>query len=480
MADRYSVSFEVKPKNSKGPELLGEVSEVIRNWANDQLLPVLDALDLEEPEEEDSDTHDSLAYHSYHWVAKNGRSLDLRLSTEGEEVEVQIQVRDGTDSNNRPPSHAPGIIGEFLSRFECWAGSEVVWSQPRTIIPQEGDKFVSESLLNSERKMSVVVITNWQGQKLVDPAKLQDRLLGVARVVSYDEQTASRVNKLLGGLPCYGGAVRVYAPGLTPGASAPDCPFWPRWDKTDLLKDERIWEACTLYAPIGTDGKSYENVSSVIRKLQRTEDRERSEFKQLIEDRDRQISDLEIELHRMQQAYRSLNEDYRMLKSRNWWLSNELNDLEGNVATDEKVTEFQTLIEVIEHASNRLSRVILLDNARRTASKSPYQSPEKVWEVFSAMEQCANLRVSDSLGMSVEDWFKEQGVEFAPTESKSTKEQYGDERLIEGKDMYAHFKLGSGTSVQQNYLRIHVYWDADQGVWEVGHIGPHLTTVSST
>ena len=45
--------------------------------------------------------------------------------------------------------------------------------------------------------------------------------------------------------------------------------------------------------------------------------------------------------------------------------------------------------------------------------------------------------------------------------------------------MSAHFKLGSGTSVQQNYLRIHVYWDVDQGVWEVGHIGPHLSTVSS-
>ena len=487
MAERYSVSFDIRSEENRGPVLLHQVGKTFRDWADSWFLKLDDSLrssDLEEPKH-DYDDYGDLAFHSTNWIAPNRRSLDIKLATEGNNVEAQIQVRDVEDSSENAPTRAPMGLADVFESFDCYVGSERIKSKPQILSLDDAQQFANDVLLNEERNIAVVVVTVWQDSMLVDPAKLQDRLLGLAHVACYDERSAGPINRLLGHIPCYGGAVRVYPPHLELTTSS-RCPFWPRWQDVDLLKDPRIWEACTLHAPIGTEGRLYEGVSSEIRKLRRVQDLQRIHSEQeienlrlVIQERDRQIGLLEHGLQKSQEDLRSLDEDYRKLRSRNWWLKDQLEGYGGKEFASEETPEFHTVLDVVNHAAETLGCIKFLGSAVETASKSPFRRPYDVWNVVSAMEQCAALRLTDGLGVNVEEWFKGLGIEFAPTESKSTREQYGAERVIEGKDMSAHFKLGSGTSDQQNYLRIHVYWNKDEGEWVVGHIGPHLRTDSS-
>ena len=431
MAERYSICFNVHCKNSAGVALLKEVrkvaSECADDWLSCQESPIQKVSDIPQPDE-DSNGH--LAYSAIRCSAPDDRHLDIKLATRGDIVEVQITEDDSSEHGGKAHSHAPLGLSKLFDTFDCRLSKGCIRSTPQPIsTTDDADVFVRDVLLDQERELAIALVTrDSRGQSLVDPVKLQARLLGIAHVVSCDAQIAYVIRKHANNAPCYSGAVRIYTPGFSPDSSGSNHPVWPLRKRGNLLEDEQLWDTCLLYAPVSTDGRIFEEVSFEIGRQRRLNAQARGEVEAL----EQMYDELETQFRNSEEYNHRLREEIRQLKYKNMALDFELRERRGNVVSDEKTPEFQTLSEVIDHTSNRLAHVILLDNARRTAIKSPYQSPKKVWEVFVAMEECANSRVSNSLGMSVEDWFKEQGVEFAPNESKSTKEQYGDERLIEG------------------------------------------------
>ena len=470
MAERYSICFNVHCKNSAGVALLKEVrkvaSECAEDWLSCQESLIQRVSDIPQPDE-DSNGH--LAYSVIRRSAPDDRHLDIKLATRGDIVEVQITEDDSSEHGGKAHSHAPLGLRKLFDTFDCREGGDSIRSTPQQLSAvDEAELFVRDVLLNQDRKLVIALVTrDARGQSLVDPVKLQARLLGIAHVVGCDSQIATVVSRCVNKAPCYPGLVRIYTPGLSVDSSGSNHPAWPLRTRGTLLEDEQLWDTCILYAPVSTDGKIFEEASFEIGRQRRREAQAQGEVKEV----ERMYDELEVQFRNSQEHNHRLIEEIRQLKSKNITLEHELKERRGSIDIDETIPDFENMLHVIEHARNRLNLVEVFDNAIQTAGEPMPALINELWKVLDAMEQCAKIR-SSGIGQNLEDWFKERGLDFALTESKATRQRYTRERTFRGRVMHEHFKLG-------DTLRIHVYWDDDQGAWEVGYIGPHLPTDSS-
>lgn len=152
---------------------------------------------------------------------------------------------------------------------------------------------------------------------------------------------------------------------------------------------------------------------------------------------------------------------------------------------EELPLHFQSVGDAVIVADQNFRDVLqFLESAFDSAEDYPFQYPTEVYQAFSLLQQLAVARGQGPLGISVGDWMKGQGCDYAAHESEPTMQQFGsyrrfwDKRRSQYLEMQEHIKFGSHTADKQHYIRIHFCWEAESAQYIIGHVGEHLPTVS--
>ncbi len=154
----------------------------------------------------------------------------------------------------------------------------------------------------------------------------------------------------------------------------------------------------------------------------------------------------------------------------------------GDAAGGEAGEEFRSVGEAVEQAG-KLRGLRFLQEAVQSANESPFERPGELYGAFVLLSQLASLRLTGSVGMSVEEWLQAAGVEYArhlgqAKEMAKFRSQYtfrvdGERTVFE-----EHLKFGNGRDPHHS-LRVYMKWHADEGEWIIGHVGRHLKNANT-
>lgn len=201
----------------------------------------------------------------------------------------------------------------------------------------------------------------------------------------------------------------------------------------------------------------------------REAERERDAALARVAEREQELADVRDELWELQQENESIRGQLGVMTA----------SANGTAPADEDSGQpsLQSVAEAVERAS-RLRRLRFLPDAVKSADESPFERPDDVYAAFVHLSQLAGLRLTGSIGMSVEEWLAAAGVDFAPRLGREGEEaryrsQYrfrvdGERILFE-----EHIKFGVGKD-PHHCLRIYMKWDQEKAEWIIGHVGRHL------
>ena len=129
MAEYYRTIFTIEGADEKGLALLDHVEENVRHWYEDETGKPFGAWETDyerfrfgtdQIEDQDLGRFWSVWERSCRDDPETRWRLGLRLSTEGDDIEADIEVRgveDATSSKLR--AEPPGVVSELFSEFRC-------------------------------------------------------------------------------------------------------------------------------------------------------------------------------------------------------------------------------------------------------------------------------------------------------------------------------------------------------------------------
>lgn len=450
--------------------------------------------------------------------------LSVRLATEGDDLEADIEVR-GVENTSSPLFRAdpPTVVNRLLSEYRCSINGRRL-SRVAQRVPVEDSADLIGELLDPGRRLPAIVVSD-EGDRgpAMNPDGLQRRLLGIATVYSYHHDVAWLISKdLPRSLRCYDGAIRLYSPGCTEADVPQQHPYWVPAD-IERLSHERmisiLRDECVSRLPRLGRRRLFSRVGGVI---QREEVRLYAQYIDLIEkqqigddtlfeavmsmgdpgsDDDTEVSPAQRRIVRgVVNTFRNRNnmlrEENSRLESRLEAAQAELRGYRQPITEDpgadgpeDQMTAVpaatpETVLETVERAGRELQGIRFLEtsiaSARTVSQGGSFTKTADLYRVFEVMSECAERRAVRGLGMGIEHWFSLQGVDYARRESESTMTRHGATRIfldeLTGRSvrMPAHFRLSDGGF----RLRVHVSWDSDANRWLVGHVGEHLPTAS--
>ena len=518
MSEYYRAVFSATKDGLRGVPLLDSVRDAVREWiegdfgAREQSPNAAGAwtgkageLSVNEYRLED----ENLAAFRMKWERPGpndeaGRwRLSARLATAGDDVEVDVEVQ---GSENRRlgirdeyAAKLPSVPRRLLTEFDCALDGRRLSTKAERIAGEDGAaKFIRKRLFAPERRIPLVVASENRDGRGVDADTLQESLLGVATVVSYDHRAAWDISRdIPRGLRCYDGAVRLYSPGCAETDVAQQNPYWILEDARRLQDAGILWlilrDECVNRVPRQTLRRLY------TRTRRRIETRRIEADFQALAELEGQPNHPDAEFY---EAYRSLDypdepprgdaSDYmRMaiifrrrnesLEAKNRSLEEEVAILRGadEAAESETVSsaapaetrEFRTVRDAVVEADKSLDGLRFLRTAFESAGRSQFQRPAEVYRAFEVLSECAAARRKGALGMSVTQWLANRNVDYAAGESEHTERKHGETRIFVDEYMPAHLKIGG------NELRVHLLWEKSAGGWLIGHVGAHLPTV---
>ena len=257
-AEPYRVSFDITGPGAAGLKLLAQVEARVSEWlASRSQEPQFD-LDAPEGTWSDDDyeisiERDSLGdagYASFKWECEDRRApgfwlrLDLDLATEGGEVTVCAESYFLEQDDTEPPdllSGPPTVIHELLDAFDCFLGEERLSGEVTWVSPDTAPEFAAGRVLFQSRRLPIVAVSqDGRGNTVIDPARLQQYLSGVASVAAYDRAAPRVLWQHFGrALACHGGDIRVYWPGCALHDESKVHKVW-RWREVDNLGFHRL------------------------------------------------------------------------------------------------------------------------------------------------------------------------------------------------------------------------------------------------
>ena len=544
MAEHYRASFTIEGPEARGLPLLERVADAARGWAWEQFgqpeadVPVGEWRSEQGTLRSEKGRLDESGFFALSWERPTGWLLDVRLATQGEVVEAEAEVQgpsEGGDLHAGPPQ---ALFDALLDRFECRIDERTLSTQAARMKPEDAPSFVRDTVFDRERRIPLVVVTADRfGRSAASADYLQARLLGLARVVTYDGETAEAVNRELdtpvvseaghplirvnnrvheqigegtkqagwrdyykwldAQLGCFAGAVRVYAPGCSEGDASWKHQYWPM--ERVRTAGRNFWlelrDACMSRSLLWTGPRMYDAVVQRIDRLEREallkQQRQSSETEDLLNAWQEKLTEYEEREVEHQQARGRLESEIRGLKEYVNDLSLQRRDPDRGSAQEDSAHAWvdppekqENLVDVVRWA-NSLERLEFFPTAMTSARESRVQGPKRLGNarrVFEEMSDCAKERTRGELGQRLEDWFASKNIEYAPRESEATMNKFGMQRQFPDKngrlvEMQEHIKLGKGGPA--NSLRIHFRWSKEKGKWLVGHVGRHLDIVSS-
>ena len=523
MAEYYRSVFSISQTDGGGARLLDSVRDAVREWIRDDFGPrrlvagesrkwTGGAGEMSEIERRSDG--ESLATFRVKWERPDpddeiGRwRMSVRLATEGADVEADIEVLGSESVQPAQPAPRPEYVAalpsiprKILDEFNCRLdGRRMTASAKRIGDDAEAREFVDGDLLNPERRLPLVVVSQDASARGAGADLLQERLLGLARVVWYDHYAAWRIARdMPRALRCYDGAVRLYAPGCSENDVSQQNPYWLLGDALRLQSGGKLWmllrDECVNRVPRHARRRLYARVR------RRIQDAEREADLQALAELESQIRQND----EIRRAYESLDDPTppppsrtrvaayktvtRMIRNQNEMLKAEKAQLESEIERlkagesvqdenvvmdippqDDETDGLKTVMDAVVEAYKSLDGLRFLSSAFASAKDSQFRRPAEVYRAFEVLSECAKAREKGGLGKDLGAWLADRSVEYAPRESESTERKYSAERIFDGKNMSAHVKIGG------NELRIHLRWEKSEGKWLIGHVGKHLPT----
>lgn len=425
---------------------------------------------------------------------------EVRLATLGEEVEFRIEVRVTSDAAAVRPDYAsvgrPRLVSAVVTKYPAFFVGQRVDAQPWSLDASRIPDFVNEHLTSPERKLPIVLVTpdNSTSEPLLDPYRLADQLAAQADVFVLSDSAASwRLADEVGRpFSCFNGGVRIYWPDLDLGADDPfQHPLWlPTWIRAQPGRIEKtlfsrlclassrlitvgpLWKAVNdlvrrdrdmaLRAQLESFGASHEAAKALLDDVGRIET-ERDELQLRVWDLESEKSNLQREVERLKESMRQISQ----------------------ATTEEAATaevEIDRVSTAVIVAAERFKHLRFLDSAYASAKKSNYNWPDRVYDAFEGLDELADLRQRGSLGIDIESWLGERGIEYAAHLSPTTRSKHGRHYTfkVDGTDrmMEEHLVFGNDGDPDR-CLRVHMSWDPAAGQWVIGHVGRHLPNTKS-
>ena len=521
MAEYYRSIFTIRDDNIRGLDLLEKVGSEVHKWAEYEFGKPVDGErgDLEGDQgrlrygkRELGDT----GIFGLVWERPGSEDVDplwrlsLRLATEGDDMEADIEVRGMEGREREFEARPPEIVSIIFTGFHCVLDGRRLTPCARFVSNKDIGSFQKE-LIDPDRSAPLLAVS--EGTMPAD--LLQVRLLGLVTVIWYDRDTAWEISKNLPRpLRCYDGAIRLYTPGCSENDVSQQHPYWLPAD-VDKLGEKRMYrilqDECVNRLSRYGRRRLFSRMRDEIRR-QEIMNLE-SKLKQQAMDDDTLLSLFEMADYEdvvPLSRYKILLRQARMFKNRADTLAyqlgqpNESKKALRNVAAtskSERQSSEASFIQSSENATNNsadkpdnVSEVVkwavyeldglrFLPHSIKTAESvskaGQFKKTEKLLHLFQMMSDCAGKR-STGLGTNLVDWFRDRGVLYAAHESEDTWARYRNDRTFFDADsgeyryMEEHFKLND-----DNFeLRIHVDWDKKQKTWLIGYVGPHLPTSS--
>lgn len=518
MADFYQTSFTVKGSKEdpslSGIELMEKVDDSIVDWIENRFGESLGDAHSKYLETEDGDAvqldrgQNDLSGFLRIVLEHTGRDdddvsrwrTDIRLATEGESVEFDVDVRK-TDDEDRPLElgtevnvSPPLVLKSLLEQFDCCFGEDLLMPEAERITLKEAARFAENVVFAMNRRIPLVILTeNPYGGVFVGANYLQSYLLGIAKVVTYDGETAKIVNDSLGDqLQCSDGTIRVFIPGCSHDDPLWQNVFWT-WKRMNFIEwDQFLFEVsreCFSHFLPQVGSRLYDEVSVRVHRsrqeqlLKRIRSMESSvedvtTYEELLDEAAGTLNELGYYKREIAELRKQLAERDAVIEQLNVSLRHQSADPRD--ADESSVSpEFDTLYQAVEYCQRNMDgRLRFFSRAVELAKGADFQRPNEVYEIFESLVECGDARISGSLGMDIQGWLSQKGVDYSPHESDTTMGKYGKDRTFYDNESRRHVEMQEHIKLSGKRLRIHVYWSEDEHKWLIGYIGRHLRTAS--
>lgn len=429
-----------------------------------------------------------------------------------------------------PVPQPPRIVRRFLERYSCFGGEISVEADVKNI---DGDtELLDTELLHEARELPVVVLsTRWgeataSGEEVIDARarNLARALAGIAHVRRLDATATTRLKDRLGDLAVWGGAIRIYRPGMTlddPPYHHPVLPYQRVRTPEQALRAVQTQisrSAVSRRPPELYSGQIYElpgfpgarqgPADADLVELYDEVEAEAAQTRKDLAAAEVQINDLDDQLELGRLEFDEIESDLRAASSRVQYLERKLAEAGspafGEETPDEdQVPQIEGCEEAVEVGAAQLDAVRFCDGAQEAAAGLDADGKAGVWgkkafRAFRAFQRFAELKAQDPnacadfLGFcqDVDDHpEKVPGNWVAMKESETVTQSpaysgartFPVDEAVESSGrvfMEAHIKIQLGKPPAP---RIHFYDDtmgSTGKIW-VGYFGEHLPSVST-
>jgi hypothetical protein len=335
---------------------------------------------------------------------------------------------------------------------------------------------------------------------VVDSDDVQRSVRGFAQVALLkDKWAAFKLTDCIGKeLSCYNGAVRLYWPGLSRGSDPLGHPlYFPdsiRWHAQNAQPLERH----LFRMLVGISGFRFSE-GSIVRAasiaLERQKQQRIQELLSRVAAGGAEVQEIEAELGRAWSQIDQLKTELDQTKQHESELAAELEaqktawvtvqleqstqrSISGAQSADSREeVDFRSVAEAVEKAqSDFKSKLLFLDSAVRSAKDSPYQLPNRVYELFEALGELVGVwQKKGKLGKSWKVALLQKGFDFKDSISMTSRGKHGDDYtfVYNGKKQLFENHVTLGAKTPDTCLSVHWMRDDDKKILVIGSCGRH-------
>ncbi len=395
-----------------------------------------------------------------------------------------------------PDVEPPWLVPALLANFNVVEDGWQLLPEPWYAEDRDGAVALADLLLDRDRVLPVVVVSSARARyhpehrsgPIVDAERLAASLVGLAHVAVLDSVSASfAVTDVVGPhLAVFGGAVRLYWPGLDRRSEPGHHPLWV--PQALGQPANRPFHRVLLRHLGGVAAARFATTPLEARIRAELERQRRAEMASLWS-RAKEASlapEWQEELERAWAENERLREENQGLLGRLAVAEDNVRALSMNrvtesgsdaeVAGDDAQEAPRTVAEAVEWAAERCPHLVVLDDAIAAARRSPYRQPGRVWQALRAMDDVAAAWDEGQLPGGFREAFTGRGFDFASNVSPSALGRYPQdyERTYDGRVVALGPHLGLGRGSPEACCRVYWYLDEDRRRFVVGHVGHHL------
>ncbi len=470
MSSRYQTVFTILGDGNQGLALVDDVRDFVRNAIADQFGNP-QAATADEGEwnnvnghlEIDADRRDHSGFFTLSWKRPDDWELRWRLSTQGDAVEVDVQVV-GPDGSGRTAG-PPRLLTDILERYTCRLhGEDLPYEAVR--ISRENANWYANSV---EEDRGGAEDTGSSERIAALEKGLASARAAIEKAEADRNTWRERLHQLQRRIDTFAPVYEGYRQKLE--------------DQTSIIAGLRrdLVEAKNTAANLTSKLKEAEKLAPSDKKSGR---------------QSKKIAQLEKKISQLGADATADQSEIRRLQSNNERLARRVTHVEPDrTLGEEAASDFapadddaqpKSVFEVVRQHQD-LPNIRFLQSAFDSAESSPYQHLNLLDAALRAVSECGVARATGPLGMTVEQWFRQEPegpIDYKPRESGQTNTRHPriweDDRCGQELNMQEHIALGGGGARDpKDVLRIHMAWCENERAWVIGHVGRHLDISTS-